>query len=77
LLKGFRGDYKLQRVKVDGKELFKAEAVKNASSHLQDALQALAVTYDRPRMDANIRNRMGGSDGKDTEITYAKDYPVI
>jgi hypothetical protein len=78
LLKGFRGNYKLQRIKIDGKEEYKSEAVKNECSHLQDGLQALAVAYDRPRIDQDIRNRFqrGGQDKK-FEIGYANDYPTI
>jgi hypothetical protein len=77
LLKGFRGDYKLQRVKVDGKEEYKSEAVKNDCSHLQDSIQALAVAYDRPRLDAEARNRSGNPDGSKFEIKMVDDYPVI
>lgn len=77
LLKGFRGNYKLQRVKIDGKDEYKAEAVKNECSHLQDGLQALAVAYDRPRIDAEARNRMRNGSGEPFKIGYATDFPSI
>ena len=78
LLKGFRGDYKFKRVKVEGKDVYEAEAVKNEASHIQDSVQAVAVAYDRPRIDANARNRMGNrDDGSKFSIGFATDYPSI
>ena len=77
LLDGFRGDYKLQRIKVDGKDEWKSEAVKNAASHLQDSVQALAVAYDRPRLDKEARNRNLHGDGEGIRIGYADDYPGV
>jgi hypothetical protein len=75
LLKGFRGDYKLQRVKIDGKDSYKSEAIKNDCAHLQDGLQALAVAYDRPRLAQSSMDRM--NNGERFQIEIAADYPQI
>ena len=77
VLKGLRGDYKFKRVKVENKDIYQPEAVKNECSHIQDAIAAVAVAYDRPRMDIQARNRMGNSDGSRFEIKFASDYPII
>ena len=78
LLKGFRGDYKFKRVKVEGKDVYEAEAVKNECSHPMDALMAVAVTYDMPKISSDARNRMGArSDGERFSIGFAQDYPTI
>lgn len=77
LLKGLRGDYKFKLMKVDGKDVPQAEAMKNEASHVCDALQYVAVKYDRPQIDMQMRQRMANRNGEKFEIGYAKDYPCI
>jgi len=50
LLKGFREKYVYRKVGVPGREIWKDEPEKNETSHYHDALQAVAVTYDKPRL---------------------------
>jgi hypothetical protein len=76
ILKGFREKYVLRRVKVEGKDIWKDEAVGNGYDHIQDAIQAAAVAYDRPRQDRSFYDRALGSDGT-IDVTMAQDYPMI
>lgn len=77
LLEGFRGEYKLKSVLLADGTHWKDEPEDNASTHVQDALQCTAVTYDRPRVDSMARHRMGSKDGESLKIGFASDYPVI
>jgi len=77
LLEGFRGEYKYKTVQLASGTAWKDEVEDNASTHIQDGLSSLCVAYDRPRIDASARNRMGSPDGKGLSIGFASDYPTI
>lgn len=77
VLRGLRGEYKFKRVKVEGKDIYEAKAVKNEVSHIHDAVASIAVTYDRPKLDVQARNRMGNPDGKKFNIVNDPGYPAI
>jgi hypothetical protein len=77
ILKGFREKYVLKKVKVEGKDLWRDEAVGNGYDHAMDCIQVLALCYDRPRQDKTMMDRLMGGDSKDFEVTFANDYPVI
>ena len=75
MLEGLRGEYKYSSVVTQEGQRWKDTVEENGMDHIQDGLQALAVTYDRPIQDRNILGRIWGSnDGKKFEITTPADY---
>lgn len=76
LLKGFREKYLLHKVQIQGREAYKDEPADNGFDHIQDALQAVAVAYDRPRQADAMRDRRN-ADGSPTTIEFAGDYPTV
>ena len=76
VLAGLRGKYVLQRVRIEGHDAYKDEAVKNEYAHAQDCIQSAAVLYDRPRvLTGGMDRRWQGADGKKFEIGVVADYP--
>lgn len=47
LLRGFRKDYRLRRIKVEGKEIYTDEVMDDPCTHGHDALQALCLVLKR------------------------------
>jgi hypothetical protein len=73
---GLNEKYVLKKVAVAGSETaWKDEVEENGFDHVQDALQGVAVEYDRPRLDKARGNRMAGEEG--SAIDFADDYPSV